>query len=282
MQVVETLADLRAELDRWRQENQSIALVPTMGNLHRGHLCLISAARARAQKIVATIFVNPTQFGEGEDFASYPRTLDEDVQKLRSQSTDLLFVPSVERIYPNIPCTTVEVPGLTGELCGQFRPQHFVGVTTIVCKLFNMVQPDIGYFGEKDFQQLVLIRRMVTDLDIPVEIVGVPTVREDSGLALSSRNAYLSPDERKRAPLLYRTLCNARRDMENGRRDFRNLEDELVEGLRRVGFKPDYFSIRCVSNLTLAEPDDRALVVMTAAWLGKARLIDNIQVKLDR
>ncbi len=282
MQVVETLADLRAELGRWRQQNQSIALVPTMGNLHRGHLCLITEARRRAQKIVATIFVNPTQFDEGEDFASYPRTLDEDAQKLRSQSTDLLFVPSVEQIYPRIPCTTVEVPGLSDELCGQFRPQHFAGVTTIVCKLFNMVQPDLGFFGEKDFQQLILIRRMVADLDIPVEIIGVPTVRESSGLALSSRNAYLSPSEHKRAPVLFQTLCDARRDMENGRRDFRNLEDELLERLRMVGFKPDYFSIRCVSDLVLAEPDDRTLVVLAAAWLGKARLIDNIQVNLDK
>lgn len=277
MQIIEKTVELRAELNRWRQQGQTIALVPTMGNLHRGHLCLIEAAVAHADKIIASIFVNPTQFGEGEDFAAYPRTMDEDVRKLGLRGTDVLFAPTVEQTYPHEFCTAIEVSGLSNELCGQFRPGHFVGVATIVCKLFNMVQPDIAYFGEKDFQQLVVIRRMVEDLDFPIEIVGIPTVREEDGLALSSRNAYLDPEERKLAPVLYQTLCGAQRAIESGVIDFRELERTQSERLKDAGFKTDYFSIRRQYDLLLAQPGDRDLVVLVAAWLGKARLIDNIQ-----
>ncbi len=278
MQLVETIDSLRAELNRWRAKHATIALVPTMGNLHRGHLMLVDAARELADKVVATIFVNPTQFGEGEDFDSYPRTLTADMRKLRQHKTDLLFVPEVNGIYPRNGCTVVDVADLSKELCGQARPQHFVGVATVVCKLFNMVQPDIAVFGEKDFQQLVLIRRMVGDLNIPVAIQGIATVREADGLALSSRNAYLTRRERQLAPTLYRTLCGAQQAIDQGERDYRRLEKLQLESLNAAGFKPDYFCVRRVSDLRPAAPNDIALVILTAARLGKPRLIDNLQV----
>ena len=281
MQLVETIDSLRVELNRWRAKHDSIALVPTMGNLHRGHLRLIDEAKALADKVVATLFVNPTQFGEGEDFASYPRTLTADVQQLKQHKTDLLFVPEIKEIYPRNHCTVVEVSDLSKELCGQARPQHFAGVTTVVCKLFNMVQPDLAVFGEKDFQQLVLIRRMVDDLNIPVTIQGIATVREEDGLALSSRNAYLTRKERQLAPTLYRTLCGAKQAIDQGDRDYCRLENLQMEKLTMAGFSPDYFCVRRVSDLRPAEPEDKALVILTAARLGKPRLIDNLQVSVS-
>jgi len=279
MYTATTIAALRERLASWRRTGERIALVPTMGNLHAGHLQLVEAARKRADRVVVSIFVNPTQFGEGEDYASYPRTLAEDTRKLCARSTDLLFSPQPAEVYPEGSKTVVEVRELNRILCGRFRPVHFNGVTTVVSKLLNMVQPDVALFGEKDFQQLLVIRRMVADLDIPVEIVGVPTVREADGLAMSSRNDYLSVAERLIAPSLYRSLRAAKQLIEAGGRDFRQIEQQQLEALRQVGFNPDYFSIRRRSDLLLAEKQDVDLVILAAAWLGKARLIDNVQLK---
>ena len=213
MELIEDLTTLRRRVRAWRQAGDQIALVPTMGNLHRGHLRLVQEARAYAQRTVVSVFVNPMQFGPHEDFAAYPRTLARDGELLETEGTDLLFAPSVTTVYPRPPAeqTRVEVPGLSDILCGARRPGHFVGVATVVCKLFNMVQPDLAFFGEKDFQQLLVIRRMTEDLCLPVGILGVPTVREADGLALSSRNGYLLPEERARAPALRRTLGPRRR-----------------------------------------------------------------------
>lgn len=278
MQVVETIEALRATVRRWREAQLSIALVPTMGNLHSGHLRLVGEAAKTCQRVVITIFVNPGQFGEDEDFAAYPRTLDADVQKLRTKQVNLLFVPSIEEVYPRFECATVEVPGLSNQLCGQYRPGHFAGVATVVCKLLNMVQPDFAIFGEKDFQQLLIIRRMVEDLNIPVRIKGIETVREHDGLALSSRNIYLSKAERRLAPLLYRTLCETKLRIEDSQLEFRGLENDQLAVLSDAGFVPDYFSIRRERDLVPAEPDDKELVILTAVRLGKTRLIDNLKV----
>ncbi len=281
MYTATTTAALRERLAPWRRTGERIALVPTMGNLHAGHLQLVEAGRECADRVVVSIFVNPTQFGEGEDYASYPRTLEEDAQKLHEARTDLLFSPQPAEVYPQGSKTVVEVQELNKMLCGQFRPVHFNGVTTVVCKLLNMAQPDVALFGEKDFQQLQVIRRMVVDLDIPVEIVGVPTVREADGLAMSSRNDYLSAAERRIAPTLYRSLRAAKETIEAGGRDFRQMEQAQLAVLRQAGFNPDYFSIRRRSDLLLAEKQDVDLVILAAAWLGKARLIDNVQLRVD-
>lgn len=284
MQEIETVERLRTAVKQWRAEGESIALVPTMGNLHRGHLLLVEKAGQMADRVVVSIFVNPTQFGPGEDFESYPRTLDEDRQKLREQGyTDLLFCPSTDQLYPSgsRAAAWVEVPDLSEKLCGRYRPGHFRGVATVVCKLFNLVQPDVAVFGEKDFQQLMVIRRMTADLHFPVRIEGVPTVREEDGLALSSRNLYLTPDERKRAATLYRSLVQAECALQAGNEDFRQVEGEQLEGLRKIGFRPDYFSICRIEDLEPAGGEDKNLVILTAAWLGKTRLIDSLRVNLD-
>ena len=278
MYTVTTIAALRERLAPWRRAGERIALVPTMGNLHAGHLILVEAGRERADRVVVSVFVNPTQFGEGEDYASYPRTLEEDARKLRGQSADLLFSPQPAEVYPAETKTVVDVRELNKMLCGQFRPVHFNGVATVVCKLLNMAQPDVALFGEKDFQQLLVIRRMVADLNIPVEIVGVPTVREADGLAMSSRNDYLSAAERRLAPSLYQSLCAAKEAIEAGSRDFRQIEQAQLAVLRQAGFSPDYFSIRRRGDLLPAADQDVALVILAASWLGKARLIDNVQL----
>ena len=277
MRQVDTVTALRACLRDWRGER--IALVPTMGNLHEGHLRLVDTAREHGDRVVVSIFVNPLQFGPGEDYERYPRTLEEDQAKLEARGADLLFAPPVDEIYrrPLAESTFVEVPEITTILCGASRPGHFRGVTTVVAKLFNLVQPDVAVFGEKDYQQLQVIRRMVADLDFPVEIVGVPIVREADGLALSSRNAYLSPQERVRAPQLYCSLCEVRDAIVAGERDFTALCRRQWERLRQAGFRPDYFEIRR-ADLGEAGPDDRPLVILAAAWLGQTRLIDNLQV----
>lgn len=276
MQTVETIASLRAIIKLWREAGDQIALVPTMGNLHNGHLKLIELAQGLANRVVTSIFVNPTQFGEGEDFDAYPRTLKSDLRELQKKDTDLLFAPAVTEIYPKDSFTRVDVVGLSQILCGESRPIHFRGVTTIVCKLLNMVQPDFAIFGEKDFQQLVVIRKMVKDLNIPVDIVGAPIVREEDGLAMSSRNNYLSIEERKRSVKLYQSLCEAR-DLIISGYDFRQIEFKQTSVLKEVGFKPEYFSIRQKHNLELAIEDNTDLVILAAAWLGKTRLIDNLQ-----
>jgi pantoate--beta-alanine ligase len=283
MQTVAAVADLRETVRGYRAAGQTVAFVPTMGNLHAGHIRLVEEARRAAARVVVSIFVNPTQFGPGEDFAAYPRTPEADVEKLAAAGTDLLFLPAVETLYPPVdrPLATVGVPGLSDELCGQFRPGHFRGVATVVLKLFNLVQPDVALFGEKDYQQLTVIRRMVADLDVPVRIVGVPTVREPGGLALSSRNGYLSAEERERAARVYASLCQAAAALKAGRRDFPALEAEQVEALRAAGFEPDYVAIRRQDDLAPPGPGDTRLVLLVAARLGRARLIDNLQVFLS-
>ncbi|MEJ2692039.1 MAG: pantoate--beta-alanine ligase [Candidatus Thiodiazotropha sp.] len=273
-----SLDGLRASVAAWREGGERIAFVPTMGNLHAGHLKLMAEARRRADRLVVSIFVNPLQFGEGEDFDAYPRTLEEDSSKLIAAGVDLLFTPSVCAIYPSGPQgqTRVEVPGLSDILCGASRPNHFVGVATIVCKLFNMIQPDLAVFGEKDYQQLMVIRRMVADLAIPIEIVGIPTVREGDGLAMSSRNGYLSAEQRGRASLLYRTLQGTAESIRAGRRDYASLEAAAVTSLGEAGFRPDYYAIRRAEDLAPPGEPEESLMILAAAYLGTTRLIDNL------
>lgn len=277
MQTVHTIAELRAQVMAWKRAGEQVAFVPTMGNLHRGHIHLVECARELAPRTVASIFVNPMQFGPSEDFAAYPRTLDADSRQLETAGLDLLFAPGVTEVYPRPleQMTQVTVPELPTVLCGASRPTHFSGVTTVVSKLFNMVQPDIAVFGEKDWQQLVIIRRMATDLDMPVAIVGVPTVREPDGLALSSRNGYLSAEERAIAPTLYATLRATAERLRAGERDFAALEAEAKAQLASAGFRPDYFEIRRPDDLQRPNLEDAELRIFAAAWLGRARLIDN-------
>ncbi|AKH19377.1 pantoate--beta-alanine ligase [Sedimenticola thiotaurini] len=283
MITVETVADLRHTVAKWHRAGERVVLVPTMGNLHEGHLDLVREARALGDRVVVSIFVNPLQFGAGEDFASYPRTLFDDSDKLSAVETDLLFTPQVEEMYPRSQQeqTRVEVPGLSDLYCGTSRPGHFVGVATVVCKLFNMVQPDLALFGEKDYQQLLVIRRMVEDLSLPVEIHGLPTVREVDGLARSSRNGYLSEAERSIAPSLYRQLQQTAEAIKQGQRDYAALESAAMSQLESEGFTPDYYAICRAADLAQPEPEDRELVILAAAYLGKARLIDNIQLNLE-
>jgi pantoate--beta-alanine ligase len=279
MDLLEQVAELRQRVAAWRRSGARVAFVPTMGNLHLGHLTLVRVARTQADRTVASIFVNPLQFGPREDLAAYPRTLERDREMLAAEGTDLLFAPAVEAVYPRGQevQTRVAVPGLSGILCGASRPGHFTGVATVVCELFNMVQPDLAVFGEKDFQQLLVIRRMTEDLSLPVEIQGVPTVREADGLALSSRNGYLTADERGRAPAIYRALQAARDRLVEGTA-MDAVEAAGREALSRAGLVPDYFSVRRSEDLAEPQAADRELVVLAAAHLGKARLIDNLRV----
>jgi pantoate--beta-alanine ligase len=272
------VAELKDTVRAWRQRGDSIAFVPTMGNLHDGHIRLVEVGRAQANRVVVSIFVNPTQFCEGEDFDVYPRTPEQDLERLRSAKADLAFLPATEAIYPHgrDGMSFVEVPGLSEQLCGRFRPGHFRGVATIVCKLFHLVQPDVALFGEKDYQQLTLIRKMVADLDLPIRIEGVPTVREANGLALSSRNGYLSPAEKDRAATIYRTLSRAVAAIQNGERNYPNLEERTWEELQAEGLEVDYVSIRRQQDLAPPSATDRELVILAAARLGGTRLIDNI------
>lgn len=267
----------------WRRDGHRIAFVPTMGNLHDGHLSLLERARETADRTVVSIFVNPIQFGKGEDYATYPSTLEEDKAKLARNGLDVLFVPNLAQLYPAgvEEDTRVTVPGLSTILCGEFRPGHFSGVATVVTKLFCSVQPDCALFGNKDLQQLMVIRRMVDDLCIPVEVIGHPIVREPDGLAMSSRNSYLNDAEREIAPIIYATLQQAVRDVAIAGADFRAIEAQCLERLRVAGFKPEYFGIRRAADLLAAEPGEHELAILSAAWLGNARLIDNIQVSRD-
>ncbi len=282
MEIERTIPPLRQRLRAWRSSGDRIALVPTMGNLHAGHLALVERARELADRVVVSLFVNPTQFGAGEDFSSYPRTFQQDVESLTQAETDLLFAPEVKTLYPGGADggSYVEVPQLSEVLCGASRPGHFRGVATVVCKLFNVVQPEIALFGEKDYQQLLVIRRMTRDLCFPIEIVGVPTVRDDDGLALSSRNAYLTEEQRRKAPLLYRLLTRCRERILAGERDYAALGEEARQELRAGGFEPDYFEIRNAADLTVPDPAERRLVILAAARLGRARLIDNVTLSL--
>lgn len=280
--VVAAPAELREQLAAWRREGLKIGFVPTMGNLHAGHLDLVRAAAARADRVVVSIFVNPLQFGPGEDFAAYPRTLDDDLAQLSPEPCDLVFAPSEAAMYPRgrHGTTRVEVPGLADMLCGAARPGHFSGVATVVARLFNLVQPQLAAFGEKDCQQLAVIRRMVEDLAFPVEIVGVPTRREPDGLAMSSRNRYLAPAERAVAPAMYQALCAAGETLARGGRDFVAIQQAGMDNIRSAGMAPEYFEIRRREGLEPAEPGDTALVLLAAARLGRARLIDNLAVDL--
>jgi pantoate--beta-alanine ligase len=278
MLIQSTVIELRESIAHWRTGGARVAFVPTMGNLHAGHLELMAEARQRADRVVASIFVNPMQFGEGEDFDAYPRTLEADQAKLVDAGVDLLFAPTASIIYPAGADrqTRVEVPQLSDILCGASRPGHFVGVATVVCKLFNMVQPDLAVFGEKDYQQLMVIRRMVADLAMPIEIVGKPTVRESDGLALSSRNGYLSAEERAKAPQLYRALQSTAAALRDGNRDYTGLEAEAEKCLQAEGFRPDYFAIRRAEDLAIPDENEGKLVILAAAYLGTTRLIDNL------
>ena len=273
------IQDLRAHVDAWRRGG-NVAFVPTMGNLHDGHLSLVRAAREVADRVVVSIFVNPMQFGAGEDFDSYPRTLERDSDMLEGEGTDLLFAPPVKVVYPKPAAeqTRVEVPGISSLLCGASRPGHFVGVATVVCKLFNMVQPDVALFGKKDYQQLMVIRRMVEDLAMPVRVLGVETRREADGLAMSSRNGYLTADERAIAPVLYRVITGLAERIRQGDFDLAGLQGRAARELDENGLRPDYIAIRRAEDLGEPGDDDRELVILAAAYLGKARLIDNLEV----
>ena len=283
MEMIHEVDALRDQVRAWRAAGERVAFVPTMGNLHAGHLTLIAEARRAASRVVSSIFVNPMQFGPSEDLDAYPRTLEQDRAGLERAGCDLLFAPAVATIYPrgSAEQTRVEVPGLSEILCGASRPGHFRGVATVVCKLFNLVQPDVALFGEKDYQQLLVIRRMVEDLALPIEIRGVPTVREADGLAMSSRNGYLTADERERAPALHRTLHAAGEAlMESVPID--RVEMDAAAALSAAGLRPDYVSVRVAEDLRPAGPGDRELIILAAAYLGRARLIDNLAVSLDR
>ncbi|PAU77070.1 pantoate--beta-alanine ligase [Halovibrio salipaludis] len=283
MKTVHTVSDLRAELKPHRDAGARIALVPTMGNLHPGHLALVEEARQQADIVVTSIFVNPLQFGPNEDLDSYPRTLTEDQEKLESRGNDLVFAPSVREVYPNgiEYHTHLTVPVITELHCGASRPGHFTGVATVVTLLFNMVQPDLAVFGEKDFQQLAVIRKLARDLFLPIGIMGVPTYRESDGLAMSSRNTYLSERDRERAVRLYQMLCWARDAIQEGRRDYSTLSDEAIRQLDSEGFHPDYFNIVNTDTLEPANHDDTRITILAAAWLGQTRLIDNLSLTLD-
>lgn len=283
MITVESISALRQQVREWRAAGARIGLVPTMGSLHEGHMSLLEAARRRADRVISSVFVNPLQFGPGEDFERYPRTPEDDQRLLAEAGCDLLFMPPVKEIYPDGPSATrVTVKTLSEILCGAVRPGHFDGVATVVAKLFGIVQPDLAVFGEKDYQQLAIIRRMCADLDLPVEIEGAPTVRSPDGLAMSSRNRYLSDSERAVAPRIFETLRAVATRIEAGERTFAALEAFGAAALRAARMQPDYFEIRDAATLLEPHRKSTELVVLTAARLGKARLIDNMRVKLPQ
>ncbi len=282
MLIIETLPLLRQQIRRLRMEGKRVALVPTMGNLHDGHMKLVDEAKARADVVVVSIFVNPMQFDRPEDLARYPRTLQEDCEKLNKRKVDLVFAPSVKEIYPNgtETHTYVDVPGLSTMLEGASRPGHFRGVSTIVSKLFNLVQPEIACFGEKDFQQLALIRKMVADMGFDIEIVGVPIMRAKDGLALSSRNGYLTAEQRKIAPALYKVLSSIADKLQAGERDLDEIITIAGQELNEKGFRADDIQIRDADTLLEVSETSKRAVILVAAWLGDARLIDNKMVEL--
>lgn len=280
MQSITEIKSLRSQIKAWRQAGLSVALVPTMGNLHRGHFSLVERAKNLADKVVVSIFVNPMQFGANEDLDNYPRTLNEDKQGLAELGTDIVFTPSVDAIYPNGlgSQSFVDVPDVSLGYCGGSRPGHFRGVATVVTKLFNLVQPDYACFGEKDFQQLQVIRTMTRDLSMPVEIIGVPTMREISGLAMSSRNGYLSDEQKSIATALFKSLSECAEQLKQGNRDFAKLTAHAKNKLEQAGLTPDYFEIAQRDTLKTATLNDKHFVILVAAFLGTVRLIDNMQV----
>ena len=282
MLIIETLPLLRQHIRRARQEGKRIALVPTMGNLHDGHMKLVDEAKARADIVVVSIFVNPMQFDRPDDLVRYPRTLQEDCEKLNKRKVDFVFAPAPDQIYPQGTDgqTYVDVPGLSTMLEGASRPGHFRGVSTIVSKLFNLVQPDVACFGEKDFQQLALIRKMVADMGYDIEIVGVPIVRAKDGLALSSRNGYLTAEQRKIAPGLYKVLSSIADKLQAGERDLDEIIAIAGQELNEKGFRSDDIQIRDADTLLEISENSKRAVILVAAWLGDARLIDNKLVEL--
>lgn len=283
MKTFHTISGIREALATERSQGRRIGFVPTMGNLHEGHLQLVRLARQTCDVMVVSIFVNPLQFGLNEDWEQYPRTIENDMVKLQAEGCDYLFNPEESEIYPNgmADQTRVVVPTMTDILCGASRPGHFEGVTTVVSKLLHIVQPDEAVFGIKDYQQLAVIRRMVEDLCIPVTIVPAPIARDRDGLALSSRNSYIGEDERPTANCLYRTLCWARDEVAEGRRDFQTLEAEARRRIEAAGFRPDYISICQAKTLEPAAHDDRELAILGAMYAANARLIDNVTIELS-
>lgn len=282
MQTFADVAQLREQLNSARREGRRIAFVPTMGNLHEGHLTLARKARENADIVVVSIFVNPMQFERSDDLNSYPRTLDDDLAKLNTEGVDFVFTPTPEIMYPEglEKQTAVEVTGLSNILEGASRPGHFRGVSTIVTKLFNIVQPDVACFGEKDFQQLAVIKKMVNDLSMPIEIIGVPTVREMDGLAMSSRNNLLTLGERQRAPVLARTMRWISSQIRGGRDDWSSLIEDASDQLRAADLEPDEIFVRDAQTLLVPTESSTQLVILMSAYLGKARLIDNIVVDI--
>nr|WP_202627337.1 pantoate--beta-alanine ligase [Cronobacter muytjensii] len=280
--IIETLPLLRQQIRRLRMEGKRIALVPTMGNLHDGHMKLVDEAKTHADVVVVSIFVNPMQFDRADDLARYPRTLQEDCEKLKKRGADIVFAPTPEDVYPHgmNDQTFVEVPGISTMLEGASRPGHFRGVSTVVSKLFNLVQPDVACFGEKDYQQLALIRKMVADMGYDIDIIGVPTVRAKDGLALSSRNGYLTSDQRKIAPGLSKVMNAMAEKLRAGERDLEAIIAAANEELSDKGFRPDDLQIRDADTLLALSPASKRAVILMAAWLGQARLIDNQTVEL--
>ncbi|MBL4608660.1 MAG: pantoate--beta-alanine ligase [Pseudomonadales bacterium] len=283
MKTLNTINAIRKELHPLRLANKRIALVPTMGNLHAGHISLVKEALKHADVVVSTIFVNPMQFGPNEDLDSYPRTLEADKEKLAHAGNHFLLTPSVKEIYPNgLNQTTVHVPGCTECLCGEKRPGHFDGVTTVVTKLFNMIQPDVAIFGQKDFQQLTTIRKMVVDLCFPIKIIGVETCREADNLAMSSRNGYLNTRERNTAPKLYHALKQIKSALLSAEKDHATLLRNTRQSLDETGFSTDYLEIRDADTLAKPGANSTRLVILGAAFLGKTRLIDNLTLELNQ
>lgn len=289
MKIITPNDQLIEQVSSWRRANESLAFVPTMGNLHRGHLKLVDVAKQHADHVVVSVFVNPMQFNQGSDFTNYPRTLEQDIEKLNTLNIDVAYCPDQNSIYPEgmENTTKVIVPKLSEVLCGEFRPGHFEGVATVVAKLFNLVQPQVAVFGEKDFQQLLVIRKLVRDLDFPISIIGVETEREESGLALSSRNQYLSDSEIQTASQLYKVLMEVAekvklrvRSKTESRTDFLDIEQEALRQLAEQEFTPEYLQVRNANDLAAGSTSSDALRVFAAAWLGQARLIDNVLVTL--
>ncbi len=281
MNTISSITALRDQICKWKAQGLKVAFVPTMGNLHQGHLSLIETAKRHADKVVASIFVNPMQFGANEDLDNYPKTLTEDQNKLKDLGTDLLFTPTAEQIYPkglDKQCF-VEVPEMGNILCGNSRKNHFRGVTTVVNKLFNIVQPDVACFGEKDYQQLFLIKTMVEDLSMPIEVINVATVREDSGLAMSSRNGYLSAEEKAQASALYKSLNDAKGIICEGQRDYKHIKQAMKHNVEKAGMRLDYIDFRDADTLMPATEKTGHILVLIAAYIGSARLIDNIYFK---
>lgn len=273
-----TISEIQYHIKPFHRDDIKVALVPTMGNLHDGHLSLIKMAKKQAEKVIVSLFVNPLQFGPTEDFEKYPRTVEADLEKLQEARVDAVFMPKRQELYPKPEDELIkmDLPQLTRKLCGITRPHFFQGVMVVVAKLFNIIQPNVAIFGEKDYQQLIIVKQMVKDLNFPVHIVSSPTVRESNGLAMSSRNSYLTDEERSKAPLLYQTLCHIKNQILVGDTNYRHLESMARKKLNTEGFNTDYIAIRTKTDLTEPESDQESLIILAAAYLNQTRLIDNI------